>query len=162
MMRWLLRGLVALVLVTTASAQRGGSSGPRGQENDGFNLPGVGQFSENKLDRIGNMLHLNREQKNSVKEIFDAAQKEADPLREEVQKSRAAIATAILAEKGQDEVDRLLAANGNLMAQMTGIELKAFAKVVAKLTADQQKRVGPVFAFMSGMFGNRNWNTAGN
>ena len=161
MIRWLLRGLVALVMVATASAQRGGS-GPRGQENDGFNLPGAGQFPESKLDRIGNMLHLNREQKNGVKEIFDAAQKEAEPLREEIQKNRAAVATALLAEKGQDELDKLLAANGNLMAQMTGIELRAFARVVAKLTADQQKRVGPVFASMSGMFSNRNWNTAGN
>jgi hypothetical protein len=147
------------MLVATASAQRGGS-GPRGQEND--NLPGIGQFPQTKLDRIGDMLHLNRDQKNGVKEIFDSAQKEAEPLREEIQKSRAAVATALLAEKGQDDLDKLLAANGNLMAQMTGIELRAFAKLVAKLTADQQKRVGPVFASMSGMFNSRNWNTAGN
>ena len=119
-------------------------------------------ISESKLDRLGDMLRLSRDQKNGAKEIFDAAQKEASPLRDEILKSRAAIAIAILSQKSQPEVDQLLANHGSLMAQMTGIEIRALAKLSGTLSADQQKRIGPMVVFMSGIFSNRNWNTTGN
>ena len=48
------------------------------------------------------------------------------------------------------------------MAQMAGIELRAFAKLCESLNADQQKRVGQVFPLMSGMFSGRDWNRVGN
>ena len=77
LMRLLLTVILAAGLVSVASAQRGGA-GPRGQEgagDDGFGGPGAGrQYAENKLDRLGDMLRLSRDQKNGAKEIFDAAQ----------------------------------------------------------------------------------------
>ena len=165
LMRLLLTVMLAAGLVSVASAQRGGA-GPRGQEgagDDGFGGPGAGrQYAENKLDRLGDMLRLSRDQKNGAKEIFDAAQKEATPLRDEILKSRAAIAIAILSQKSQPELDQLLANHGSLMAQMTAIEMRAMAKLSGTLSADQQKRIGPLVAFMSGIFSNRNWNTTGN
>jgi len=163
-LRLWLATVLATGLVPLASAQRGGN-GPRGQQeggDDGFGGLAGRPYAETKLDRLGDMLRLSRDQKNGAKEIFDAAQKEAAPLREEIQKSRGAIAIALLAQKPQPEVDQLVTNHGTLMAQMAGLELRAFAKLYGTLNADQQKRVGPVFAFMTGMFSNRNWNTTGN
>ncbi|PWU03936.1 MAG: hypothetical protein C5B51_17875 [Terriglobia bacterium] len=153
------------VWAPVASAQRGGNNGPRGQQESADDQYGAltnRPYTQSKLDRLGDMLRLSRDQKNGAREIFDAAQKEAAPLREEIIKGRAAIAVAMISEKPQAEIDQLIATYGNLMAQMTGFELRAFAKLCATLNPDQQKRVGPVFAFMSGMFSSRNWNTTVN
>jgi hypothetical protein len=158
-----------LVLVTASLALAQGRGGqPRGQEEagpDGAGGFGRGDgrpYQENRLDRIADMLKLNKEQKSAAKEIFDSAQKEAAPLREEIQKSRSAIGVAMLSQKGQPEIDQLLTNHGTLMAKMAGIELGAFTKLVSSLNADQQKRVGQLFGMMSGMFSGRNWNTIGN
>jgi hypothetical protein len=153
--RFLLAVVLSAGFVSVASAQRGGSR-PEGDQNFGGGLPP----SENKLDRIGDLLHLNREQKKSVQQIFDAAQKEAAPLREQIDASRVGVATAMVNQKPQTEVDQLLTAHGALLAQMTGVELRAFAQVVAMLNEDQRKRLGPLLALMSGMFSGRNWNTS--
>ncbi len=164
LLRIFIAAALATGLASMAFAQRGG--GPRGQQENGDDVfgPGAGGrvYAETKLDRLGDMLRLSRDQKNGAKEIFDAAQKEAAPLRDEIQKSRGAIAIALLSQKPQAEVDQLLANHGSLMAQMTGLELRAFAKLCSTLNADQQKRVGPAFTFMTGMFSNKSWNTTGN
>jgi len=94
-------------------------------------------------------------------EIFDAAQKEAASVREQIQKGRSALAAAYLSKHGQPEIDQLLATQGTVEAQMAGIELRAFAKLVDTLTPDQQKKVGPVFQQMAGMFSGRDWNRIG-
>jgi Spy/CpxP family protein refolding chaperone len=113
------------------------------------------------LDRFADALRLTKPQKSMMKDVFDAAQKEAEPVRNQIQKSRGDIATAIISKKSQQEVDPLLAQYGTLMAQMAGIELRALGQVVDALTPDQQKRVGPVFAQMSGIFSGKNWNSTG-
>src|SRR5438874_605951 len=141
----LLRTLVfTMGLVSMASAQRGGS-GPRGgEEVDNYSAVAARPYSESRLDRIAEALKLNKQQKSGTKEIFDAAQKEAEPVRDEIAKGRTAITVALLSHKSDEEVDQLLGAYGTLVARMTGIELRAFAKVCEGLTPDQQKRVGPV------------------
>jgi len=161
--------LFVLMFVTASlvMAQGRGGGGPRGGEEgggpDSFGGPGGGRpYQANRLDRISDMLKLSKDQKNAAKEIFDTAQKDAAPLREQILKSRSDVGVAILSQKSQQEVDQLLSNYGALMAKMAGIELGAFGKVVAGLNADQQKRVGPLFAMMSGMFSGRNWNTIGN
>jgi len=146
-------------LIPVASAQRGGGGGRGGGEDAGGPVFGA-PSGDTKLDRIGDMLHLNREQKKNVQQIFDAAQKEAAPLREQIAASRANIAAAMIDQKSQQEIDPLLTSHGALQAQMTGVELRALAQVVAMLNQDQRKRVAPLLNFMNGMFANRNWNTA--
>jgi hypothetical protein len=151
---WLLVVLSA-GLIPVAFAQRGG--GGRGGQDTG---PAFGAPSgDTKLDRIGDLLHLSREQKKNVEQIFDAAQKEAAPLREQIATSRENIATAMIDQKSQQEIDPLLASHGTLLAQMTGVELRALAQVVGILKEDQRKRIAPLLNFMNGMFTNRNWNT---
>lgn len=158
--------LAGLLMAGMAAAQRGGGGGPqgpRGDESGGdFGALSGRPFQANRLDRITDMLKLSKDQKNGAKEIFDAAQKEAAPVRDEIQKSRSAIATAYLQKQGQPEIDQMVASYGTLMAQMAGIEIRAFVKLVDTLTPDQQKKVGPLFPQMAGMFSGRDWNRVGN
>ena len=163
-------GILAIGLVSVASAQRGGGVPQGGGGNDGsqpgftVGIPqaaGAG-YQKTRLERFADMLKLNKEQESGAKKIFDAAQKEASTVRDEIQKSRSAIAVAILTKKPQADVDQLVSTYGGLVSQMTAIELKAFGSLVDTLNPDQQKRVGPVFQQMAGMFSNRDWNRVGN
>jgi hypothetical protein len=158
--------LAGFVITGLASAQRGGG-GLRGQEGNGPDDGGYGALSarpyqQNRLDRLTELLRLNKEQKNGAKEIFDAAQKDAEPVRDQIQKGRTAIATAYLSKQAQPEIDQLVASYANSVAQMTGIEVRAFAKLCESLNSDQQKKVGPAFALIGGMFNGRDWNRMGN
>ena len=105
------------------------------------------------------MLHLSRDQKKSVQQICDAAQKEAAPLREQIDASRVKVAEAMVNQKSQAEIDELLATHGTLLAQMTGVELRAFAQIVRTLKEDQKKSLAPLLNMMTGLFNGRNWNT---
>lgn len=155
-LRFSLGILLAAWAAPAAWAQRGGS-GPRSDEYGGVG-PGIRPLSENRLDRFADILKLNKQQKNAAKETFDAAQQEAAPLRDQIQKSRVELVEAMVNKKSQPEVDQILTNHGMLLAQMTGIEMRAFAKVFEGLTPDQQKRAAPALAMMSGMFSTRNWN----
>lgn len=160
MARMFLRILLTVVLsaglVSLASAQRGGGGGRGGEDiGSGFGAP----TGESRLDRIGDMLHLSRDQKKSVQQICDAAQKEAAPLREQIDASRVKVAEAMVNQKSPAEIDQLLATHGALLAQMTGVELRAFAQVVERLKEDQKKSLAPLLSMMTGMFNGRNWNT---
>ena len=156
--RIVLMATLSAGLVSLASAQRGGGGGGRGGDDidRGFSAP----TSESRLDRIGDMLHLNRDQKKSVQKICDAAQKEAEPLREQIGASRVKIAEAMVNQNSQAQIDPLLATHGTLLAQMTGVELRAFAQIVETLKEDQKKRLAPLLNMMTGMFSGPNWNTA--
>lgn len=154
--RILLMVVLSAGLVSLALAQRGGG-GLRGQEDIG---PGYGApTGQSRLDRIGDMLHLNRDQKKSVQQICDAAQKEAASLREQIDASRAKVAEAMVNQKSQAEIDQFLASHGTLLAQMTEVELRAFAQIVGTLKEDQKKNLAPLLIMLTGMFNGRNWNT---
>ena len=154
---WVLVAVLSVGLVPVASAQRGGGGG-----GDLGAAPGGRPYQEDRLERFTEILKLNKEQKSGAKEIFDAAQKEAAPVRDQILKSRGEIATAYLKKQSQPEIDQLVASYGALQAQMTNIELRAFAKLCDSLNTDQLKRVGPAFLLMAGMFNGRSWNRVGN
>jgi len=171
--RLVLVGFLTVGLVSVAPAQRGpqggggfggdeGGGGGFGGAPGGFGGPGGGRYQENRLEKITDMLKLSKEQKSGTKEIFDAAQKEAAPVREGLQKARATLATAYLEKQSQAQIDQLVTSYANLEVQMANIELKAFAKLAETLKPDQQKRVGQVFLQMAGMFAGRDWNRIGN
>ncbi|MGA2267634.1 MAG: hypothetical protein ABSH44_04090 [Bryobacteraceae bacterium] len=150
--RLLLAGLLATAL---ASAQRGGGGG-RG----GANMPDVpiGNRAD-KLAILSDNLKLNKDQKKLVKTTLDEGQKEAAALRDEVAKTRLAIAEAITAGKSQDEIDQLVKGHAAVESQMAGIEMKAFVKIYQELDKDQRSRAGQVlFPMMSGIFKGKNWN----
>lgn len=165
LLRLMLAGMLTVGLAPMASAQRGGGGGPQGaggfggDDSGGFGGPGGGRpYQANRLERFTDILKLTKEQQKDAKDIFDAAQKEAAPVRDQIRKARGDLATAYLQKQGQPQIDQLVANYGNLEAQMTSIELRAFSKLVDALNQDQQKRVGPAFQLMTGMFNGRNWN----
>ena len=151
--RILLAGLLASTLVF---AQRGGGRGSGG----GMGMGGGGFGPSTRLERLSEALKLSKEQKKDVKAAMDDAQKEATPIHEQMTKSHLAIAEAIAAGKGKEEVDKAIHTEADLETQMVSIELHTFAKVVAFLEGDQRQRGVPiVFAMVHGAFNGKNWNS---
>jgi len=155
MRRLVLMGLLASTIVF---AQRGGGGGGRGG-GGGMNMPNIGFGSTNKFDRISEMLGLTKDQKKDLKQTFDDAQKEAAPLHDQITKARLAVADAVAAGKSGDELAKVVNSESALEAQMTSIELKAFAKVAQGLDEDQQKKASGLYMMMRGMFSGKNWNS---
>jgi hypothetical protein len=148
-----------LLMVILASvpvfSQRGGSGGGRGggEGMSGMLVPGV-----TRLDIITQVMQLNKDQKKFVKTVFDEAQKEAAPLREQISKSHLGIGAAVQAGKGQEEVNGLITSHTALEIQMTEIELKTFARVYLQLDPTQQGHASALLPMMKGMFAEKNWN----
>ena len=151
----MLKGLAILFVLTPALALAQGGRGGGG----GMDMP-VGNFGPvNKLDRISDMLKLTKDQKKSMKQTFDDAQKEAAPLNDQLTKARLALGEAVASGKSKEETDKAVQAEAQLETQMMALELKAFAKVVGGLEPDQQQRAPGLFAMMRGMFSSKNWNS---
>src|SRR5215472_10544228 len=140
--RFLLALFAVTALASLAPAQRGGGrGGPQGAEDDGgYAALAARAYQQSRLDRFTELLRLNKEQKNGAKEIFDAAQKEAAPVRDQILKSRTDLASAYLNKKPQMEIDQLTANYASQVALMTSIEMRAFARLCDSLNPDQQKK----------------------
>ena len=153
--RLLLTGLLATTLVF---AQRTGGKG--GGSRNGPEMPSGNFGATSRLDRIATMLTLNKDQKKDLKTTFDEAQKEAAPLHDQMAKARLAIGEAVAGGKSPDDIAKACAAQAQLDAQMTEIELKAFVKFAGTLEAEQRPRANQLFAMMRGLFAGKNWNEA--
>ena len=165
--RLLLTGILATGF---AFAQRGGGGGggmgggTGGDEGGGAGGGGGGMMIPsaprvvNRIDLIAQDLKLDKDQKKAVKTILDESQKEANPLHEQLVKSRIAVGEAIQNGKTQDEVNQLVNAEAALEAQMVGIEIGAFTKIYKGLAAEQRNQTRNLFGMMKGIFDNKNWN----
>jgi Spy/CpxP family protein refolding chaperone len=133
----------------------GGDGGPGGGgmygEGMGGAIPRVQRQS--KLDMIADKLKLNKDQKDQVQTIFQAATEEARPVAEQIAKGREAIATAMISGKSEDDIKKMLDEYAGLAAQMTSVETKTFGKVYALLKPNQQAKAPAAFELMAGMFG---------
>jgi Spy/CpxP family protein refolding chaperone len=138
-------------IAASAAAQRGGS------RNSDAQAPVYTEENVNRLDRVADYLNLSHEQRKNFKDIMDAGQKEAAPLREQMTESRAELADAIAGGKSAAEIEKANHAYAVLDARMAAIELKAFAQIFKMLDAAQQEKVRPVFVMMNGVFRNKNW-----
>jgi cell division septum initiation protein DivIVA len=163
-LRFSLIVFAAIAAASLAPAQRGGGPrGPQGAEDDGgYAALAARAYQQSRLDRFSELFRLNKEQKNEAKEIFDAAQKEAAPVRDQILKSRTDLASAYLTKRPQAEIDQLTASYAGQVTQMTSIEMRAFAKLYESLNPDQQKKAGAAFPLVTGMFYGRDWNRIGN
>ena len=147
--------LSALLVVTMASAQRGGG---RRSDSGGQNM---GMMAvQTRFDTISNVLQLSKEQKKAVKTILDGGQKEAAPLRDQLSKNLLQIGEAVQAGKGQDDLNQAISGYSAAEANMTRIEMECFAKIYQSLDRGQQSRAGTVFLMMHGIFKGKNWNEA--
>jgi Spy/CpxP family protein refolding chaperone len=112
---------------------------------------------QSKLDVIADKLKLSKEQKDQAAKIFDAAQQEAAPLRDQFDQGRRAITGAMIAGKTED-VNKMMQQYNDLLVEAGAVEAKAYSKLYALLDAKQQAKAPQVFATeMAGMFNGRNW-----
>jgi hypothetical protein len=161
-LRLLLTGILAAGF---AFAQRGGGGmggdeggmGGGGRGGSSLDVPNI-SHTPSRMDIISGFLKLDKNQKKNLKTVFDAAQKQATPIHEQIVKSRLAIGDAIQGGKSQDEVKSLLANEASLESQLTRIELDAFASVYKSLEQEQRAQTRNLFVMMKGMFDGKNWN----
>ena len=153
MSRFMFTGVLLAVMTSAGFAQ--GRGGGRGSSM-GDNMPMSAPRSLNRLEVLEKALSLNKDQRKDVKNIMDEGQKEAAPLRDQMAKGRADVASAV--ESGKPEsVDTAVKSYAELQSKMAAIELKAFAQVYKLLDSDQQPKTRDVFPMMSGIFNGKNW-----
>jgi len=141
---------IGLLALSLAVAQRRGGGG------GGMSLPSAGPYVKNHLEMMTDVLQLSKDQKKEVKSLMDEAQKEAAPLREQLVKGRAQIAAAIQGGK-KEEIDAAVKSYSAIDAQMTAIEMKAFAGIYKALDAEQKQKSRGIFVMMPGIFTHKNW-----
>jgi len=153
--------LTGLLAAAVALAQRGGGGGGSGGGMGGESMGGMGgggYARVDRLDTITSMMKLSKDQKKMVKSTLDEGQKEAAPVRDQLAKDRKAIAEAVLAG-GQDGLATAVKNYAAAEAQMTTIELKAFAKIYATLDKEQQQGSRDFYSrILPGMFKGKSWN----
>jgi Spy/CpxP family protein refolding chaperone len=125
---------------------------------------GVPKYMEggtrSRLEQMAKACNLTGDQKKEFKALLDGFSKEGEQLRKEIPEGRTQIAEAIEAGKTPGEIKQLTDANGARLAQMTQLEIKAFAKLYNVLQPNQRK-VGAqrVFNTLAGLFMKKNWDT---
>jgi len=154
----MLRKLLVLGFVLASLGLAQGKKG--GGDSSGGGTP-MAAPPANKYETICNALNLNKDQKKAVKTMLDDAAKEATPLRDQMSKSRIAIAEDIQAKKSDDETAGAVNAYAALAAQMASLEVNTFAKIHGTLDEAQKANksgVSMVFAMMKNLFATKNWN----
>jgi len=141
---------LATAVLTFAQGKKGGGGGNQ------QNIPMMmGRVS--KMDQFTQILKLDKDEKKQVKTIMDDAQKEATPVRDQMEKGRLAIAQAVAAGK-QEDIDAAVKTYAASETQMAGIEMNAFAKIFQTLDKEQQSKSPQIFGMFTGIFKNKNWN----
>jgi Spy/CpxP family protein refolding chaperone len=153
----LLTGLLAAAVALAQRGGGGGSGGGMGGESMG-GMGGGGFARVDRLDTISGMMKLTKDQKKMVKSTLDEGQKEAAPVRDQLAKTRKAIAEAVVAG-GQDGLAAAVNSHAAAEAQMVTLELKAFAKIYPTLDKEQQQGARDFYSrILPGMFKGKSWN----
>jgi hypothetical protein len=151
--------MAGVLCASLAIAQGYGSRAPRGGGGDLAPHSG-GAGSSNRFETIANVLNLDKDQKKTVRTILEDGAKEAAPVRDQMSKSRIAVGEAIAANKGEDELKHVAKTSSDLDAQLSELEIKAFAKTFASLNDTQKKDMqaaGRALFLMNGMYHVKNW-----
>ena len=147
-----------LFIIGIVASTLGFAQGKKGGGGSGGNSPMM-PSSESRMDMFTQVLKLDKDEKKSVKSIMDDAQKEATPVKDQMEKGRLAVAQAVAGGK-QEEIDAAVKSYAGAASQMAGIEMNAFAKIYKVLDREQQQKVPQIYAMMSGIFKGKNWNDA--
>jgi Spy/CpxP family protein refolding chaperone len=142
--------LAGILMSGLLMAQRGGGGGAGGSGMGTMPMRPIPP--KTKADQIADRLKLNDQQKDQLLDILAAARQQAAPVREEMDKQRADIASALIDGKPQDEVQKLVDGYAAVAGRMASVEGDAFAKICAMLKPNQQSRSGQAFEIMAGMF----------
>jgi hypothetical protein len=151
--------LTAMMATTLAFAQGGGGMGgldtrdvgPRNGPGD--DMGGMRRIQrQTPFDIFADRLKLNKDQKAEAQTVLDDALKEFAPLRQQLIQGRAAIANAIIGGASADDLKKIMGTYASVVAQVTGIETKTFAKVCATLKPNQKAKAAQAFELMAGIF----------
>lgn len=143
--------LLALAVATLAFAQ--GKKGGGGGNQNQMPMPAA---KVSRMDIFSQVLKLDKDEKKQVKIVMDDAQKDAMPVRDQMEKGRLAIAQAVAGGK-QEEIDAAVKSYSDAESQMANIELSAFTKVFQGLDKDQQAQSPQIFPMFTGIFKGKNW-----
>lgn len=150
--------LIGALATGFACAQEGGGGG-NGRAGAGYAAPAAPKAVASPLERMTAACTLSKDQAKQFSSILDAASKSAADLRKQIPGDRGSIAAAVQAGKSPEEIKKLVAADGLAVAQMTQIEMKAYADLRKLLDPDQIKAGGArVYGMLVGMFMKKNWN----
>jgi len=143
--------LAAILAATLATAQRNGGGGGR-NSGMGEGISAMPQRRQTKLELFADKLKLNREQREETNSTLAAALQESADARADLDKSRVAIASALIDGKSADEVQKIMDDYTSAAARMTAIEAKTFSKVYASLKPNQQSKAGQAFELLAEAF----------
>lgn len=138
--------LAALLAAALASAQGKKGGGRSNSDDMGGYRPAPRQ---SKWEMFADKLKLNKEQQDEARAALSAALEESAPVRADLDKSRVAIASALLEGKSGDDVKKLMDDYTAAQAKMTGAEVKAFSRVYASLKPNQQAKAGQAFELLA-------------
>jgi uncharacterized membrane protein len=141
----------------------GGQGGPPGGTGGGGNMGGGGgnmgggsmgshQPKESKADLMANRLKLTKDQRSEFDTILESTKKDADPIIQQVLKSRQTVANAMLNNKSEADIAPLVQALSDAQFQMTGVEVKTFQRIVALLKPNQVAKAPEAFDLMADIF----------
>lgn len=145
---------IALLLATTSDArlaQQGGGGG-------GADAPMVLELS--RLESIAQTFKFSKDQKTKVKTILDQAHTAAAPTRDQLAKTRTAIAAAIQTAKPQADLDTAIKDYAAQVTAMTELETTAFAETMKTFTPEQRTNAAGIqtmFFMFRGMFTEKKW-----
>ena len=139
--------LTVILAAAPAFAQRGGGGGGDDPGATGMSIPRLQPVS--KAVMFADRLKLDKEQKQQTEAILNEGLKEIAQLRIQMGQTRAQIVNSILNNASQDDVNKLMEAYSAAAAQVTAIEVKAFAKVCALLKPNQQSRAPAAFTLLA-------------
>jgi hypothetical protein len=135
---------------------------PQGRGSGGGITPSLGAVEPTRLEIIEAAFTMTKEQKNAAKTLLDDAHKNAQPTRDGLLKSRAAIVSALQAKKPQPEIDDAVKAYAQQSAAMVEAEMTAMAKVMLTVPKEQRSSapgIETVFFSIRGVFlDQKKWN----
>ena len=140
--RVVLAAILAVGLLSAQGKKGGGSKGGGGGDMGGM-MP---RAPQSKMEQLSDKLKLNKEQKEEVANILNAAGEAAGPLNQQLNNGRQQIAGAMVNGKDNgDDYNKVVSAYTSALAQMDGLEATAYGKVYALLKPNQQKGAEAAF-----------------
>lgn len=140
------------MLATTAFADDGdrrGDRGPRG--GAGFGMPGI-PGPEMIAGRMAERLGLDDTQRESIRNIADAATPEMQALRDKARANREALATL---DADSPEVQSIAISNGELATEATLLFARVRGEINAVLTEEQRAELAEIRALRDERRGDR-------
>jgi len=139
-----MRGVVKLLLISALCPAVVCAQGRRGG-GGGFGRGGRGTPAAMDervvLNLVAVLLNLSDMQRQQVQTIFDAADKTAAPIANQLVSSKDSLFDAVRAGKSDSEIKTMAAQQESLRTQILTLQAQTFAKLWALLTNDQKTQV---------------------